>query len=283
MIRRVKPINWGRSHELTSKEMNALDRNVQRMTDKIDGDSVHGNWDGYDAIWTCHSAHEIAISSGAAFNVNNSDGYVSIDHPAIFDVDCIDSFLQTGESVPWIAETINTAFVNFGNVPSLTNTTYTRGELLDVQYGIAYNNDDGYVHIGEAYPGNQGHVQFPIEPPHRSILTSIQLGLKGAAGHGSLNANPPQIKLLRVSQENGEVQVISPISVDTSGNVSAYETAHSINLNTFNIAEIDRQGYLYLLDVRGESVVNNSSYVPAMPIFSLRWQIKLTRIDPPRI
>lgn len=87
---------------------------------------------------------------------------------------------------------------------------------------------------------------------HNSVLTSLRVIYKGAAGHGALPGTMPSFRPYRVDS-SGTYTAIAAATSDSSATTVAYEVAHSVSVGIGGSFTVDLATHRYILAVSAES------------------------------
>jgi hypothetical protein len=96
----------------------------------------------------------------------------------------------------------------------------------------------------------------PVRPPHGSILTSVSVILRGAAGHAGLPGTMPHIWLTRVPDTGSPVDIGN--QADPTNVLATYESTHGVTISGLS-ETINRATGRYVIRVYGEKGANTSS------------------------
>lgn len=75
---------------------------------------------------------------------------------------------------------------------------------------------------------------IPILIPDGATLQTIEVKLKGAAGHAAMPGTKPNISLFDTAGVSGTIAQVGATVVDASGTTTAYQALHSISMTSLN-------------------------------------------------
>jgi len=111
--------------------------------------------------------------------------------------------------------------------------------------------------------GAADYLDVPLLLPHGSVLTLLQIYLKGSnlpGVHAAMPATKPQVRAFRIDETLGIASVtpITSLTTDPETVVANYEAAHVITISGLSVS-IDNTIYRYSVRVIGETGANSQT------------------------
>lgn len=110
----------------------------------------------------------------------------------------------------------------------------------------------------EAIANAGASLSCALDIPHKAVVTSVSLALRGAQGHSAFPGGVPQFMPVLTLIKKTKLGVASTVGTvtDTSASAGVYEAAHLLTITGAPLVTIDRTTYSYHLMLAGEHGTN---------------------------